>query len=62
MIKILNNTGAGESVRKRRLVCAFVVRKSPKTGCLEVYIRDVWDIQCFVLAMEYIRGSGVFAS
>ena len=30
----MNNKGADQTARMRRLVCAFVVRKPPKTGFL----------------------------
>ena len=33
-VQIANNTGADQTARLRRLVCAFVIRKPPKTEIL----------------------------
>ena len=35
LIQTAKNKGADQTARMRRLVCAFVVRKPPKSGFLE---------------------------
>ena len=50
---LANNTGADQTEHMRRLVCAFVVHKPPKTGFLASRPK-----QCGTLSAAIIRSSG----
>ena len=48
----MNNKGADQTVRMRRLICAFVVRIWYKTRFLMPQLKYIWDPYCFVLMVS----------
>ena len=53
----MNNKGADQNARRRRLVCACVVRKSSKTGFLALWpILYFTEIHSCMTPMTHLKG------